>query len=402
MQRPRHIPDMTRPDMTGADMTRTPGHAALPVMLAAGAALVAALATAVSARTDARLDRARAAEVLAEASGGRFDSHGMAGVMARLDGAQLSLALRHDPALGGPGGQGPGTGLGLVPGWGNVRLGGRPDPFAMASGIDALRLNAAEAGERVVVAAPPFRFSPAGAEDRRRALRCLTQAVYYEAALEPDEGQQAVAQVVLNRVRDPNYPGSICGVVYQGAERATGCQFTFTCDGSLARAPVGWAWSRAQRAAQKALAGEVALRVGSSTHYHADYVRPWWAPSLTKVSQVGAHVFYRWKGQAGTVASLTQTYSGREPVIDEARFAMARKGLDEDVLVADAGAPEVPPSILSPGNREVEYEGTTRIVGAPSLGGRRQPTAKEISDINERLKAFEEGAAAEPRETPEG
>lgn len=370
----------------------------LPVAFAAGAALVTALAAGVNARSSPRLDMDRTAEAVAEAAGGRYDLMGLAGVMSRLDGAQLALALRHDPAMGAS------SLPGLTPGWGNLRLGGRPDPFAVATGLEALRLNAAEAGESVVAAAPPFRFQPAGADDRRRALRCLTQAVYYEAALEPDDGQLAVAQVVLNRVRDPNYPDSICGVVYQGAERNTGCQFTFTCDGALARSPTAWGWSRAQKVAERALAGEVAKPVGSATHYHADYVRPWWAPSLTKVSQVGAHIFYRWKGAAGAVAALTHSYSGREPVIDEALFARPRDVVTAalgDEPMADKSA-ELVRDLLGTGNRTVEFEGTTKIVGAPSLGGRRQPTAKEISDINERLKAFEEGRPVpSPAPTPE-
>ncbi|MFN5901342.1 MAG: cell wall hydrolase, partial [Novosphingobium sp.] len=72
--------------------------------------------------------------------------------------------------------------------------------------------------------------------DRSRALQCLAAAVYYEARSESDVGQRAVAQVVLNRVAHPSYPNTVCGVVYQGSERTTGCQFSFTCDGSLAKA----------------------------------------------------------------------------------------------------------------------------------------------------------------------
>lgn len=358
--------------------------------VAAVAALVTALAAGVNARSNPRLDMDRTVEAIADASGGRYNDAGLAGVMARLDRSQLALAMRHDPSMGAE------LALGLTPGWASLRLGGRPDPFAIASGLAAMRLNAAQANDANVLPAAPFAFKPAGADDSRRALRCLTQAVYYEAALEPDEGQAGVAQVVLNRVRDPNYPSSICGVVYQGAERATGCQFTFTCDGSLSRAPASWAWSRAQRVAQNALAGHVAANVGSATHYHADYVRPWWAPSLSKVTQTGAHIFYRWRGEAGSVAALNQPYSGREPVIDEARFAVVRAPELMAEVQPDPAAhmSDTARYLLDPGNREVEYEGTLRVVGAPSLGGRRQPSAKEIADINARLKAFE--TPAEP------
>ncbi|MEA3080707.1 MAG: N-acetylglucosaminyldiphosphoundecaprenol N-acetyl-beta-D-mannosaminyltransferase, partial [Sphingomonadales bacterium] len=112
----------------------------------------------------------------------------------------------------------------------------------------------------------------AGADDRERALTCLTQAVYYEAAGEGQDGERAVAQVVLNRMHHPGYPASVCGVVYQGSERGTGCQFTFTCDGSLLRTPAPDLLARARKIAEEALAGKVFAAVGHATHYHADYV----------------------------------------------------------------------------------------------------------------------------------
>jgi spore germination cell wall hydrolase CwlJ-like protein len=145
-----------------------------------------------------------------------------------------------------------------------------------------------------------------------RALECLTQAVYYEAASEGADGQRAVAQVVLNRMRHPAYPSSVCGVVYQGSERATGCQFTFTCDGSLARAPVPSLWKQARSVAQQALAGKVFAPVGHATHYHADYVLPYWADSLDKMLQIGRHIFYRLKGGLGASRAFSQRYSGHE------------------------------------------------------------------------------------------
>ena len=112
--------------------------------------------------------------------------------------------------------------------------------------------------------APPFRLATDGPE-RERALLCLTQAIYYEAALEPDAGQAAVAQVVLNRVRHPAFPHSICGVVYQGVSLGLGCQFTFACDGALDRKPVPGLWRRAQTAAERAVDGYVMAQVGSAT-----------------------------------------------------------------------------------------------------------------------------------------
>ena len=139
------------------------------------------------------------------------------------------------------------------------------------------------------------------------AQSCLAAAVYYEAGYEPEQGKRAVAQVILNRVRHRAYPNSICGVVYQGSERRTGCQFTFTCDGSLARKPAPAAWARAQKVAAGALAGVVEPSVGMATHYHADYVVPYWASSLAKVTKAGRHYFYRWKGAPGRRAAFTQT-----------------------------------------------------------------------------------------------
>ncbi len=150
-------------------------------------------------------------------------------------------------------------------------------------------------------------------DNRTRALDCLTAAVYYEAASENDRGQAAVAQVVLNRVRHPAFPKSVCGVVYEGWERATGCQFTFTCDGALARRPSQGGWLRARRIALAALDGAVEPTVGTATHYHADWVVPYWAPSLEKVTTIGAHVFYRWKGYWGKRSAFSGAYAG-EPI----------------------------------------------------------------------------------------
>lgn len=148
---------------------------------------------------------------------------------------------------------------------------------------------------------------------RGRALECLTQAVYYEAASEGADGQRAVAQVVLNRMRHPGFPSTICGVVYQGSQLPTGCQFTFTCDGSLARTPIPSIWAQARKVAAAALAGQVFVPVGHATHYHANYVLPYWADSLAKQVQIGHHIFYRLKGGLGTDAAFSQRYGGKEP-----------------------------------------------------------------------------------------
>jgi len=156
-------------------------------------------------------------------------------------------------------------------------------------------------------------FPQASSADSARALQCMTQAIYYEAGNEPEAGQRAVAQVVLNRVRHPGYANTICGVVYDGSERSTGCQFTFTCDGALARRPVPSVWARSQRYAREAIAGRAFGEVGYATHYHTLDVWPYWGRSLTMTNMIGRHLFHRLRGTASSPGAFTVRYSGREP-----------------------------------------------------------------------------------------
>jgi hypothetical protein len=116
-------------------------------------------------------------------------------------------------------------------------------------------------------------------------------------------------------MRHPGYPASVCGVVYQGADRTTGCQFTFTCDGSLLRPPVDSLWARSRKIAQEALGGRVFAPVGHATHYHADYVLPYWADSLDKTVQIGRHIFYRLRSSLGDSRAFFQRYAGKEPTL---------------------------------------------------------------------------------------
>jgi len=162
-------------------------------------------------------------------------------------------------------------------------------------------------------AAPPFEGFAQNDADAQRSLECLTAAVYYEARSEPLDGQRAVAQVVLNRVRNPAYPNSVCGVVYQGSERRTGCQFTFTCDGSMAYRREPASWETARQVSQAALAGSVYAPVGSATNYHAQSIQPWWASSLTRVAAIGSQIFYKVSGAIGNALAFRQPYSGVEP-----------------------------------------------------------------------------------------
>ena len=187
------------------------------------------------------------------------------------------------------------------------------DPVAAElSGPPPFRDGRASAGATVV----PARAFPRGgtALDRARAQQCLTTAIYYEAATEPADGKRAVAQVVLNRVLHPAFPNSVCDVVYQGSERATGCQFSFTCDGSLLRPPARREWEESATVAADALAGRVFAPVGLATHYHTWRVWPRWGRSLVSTVAVGAHIFHRLRGWWGTAPAFRARYAGGEPL----------------------------------------------------------------------------------------
>ncbi len=162
-------------------------------------------------------------------------------------------------------------------------------------------------------AARPFRFA-GGPEDQARAVDCLAAGVLYEAG-DDAVGERAVAQVILNRLRHPAFPKTVCGVVFQGQERRTGCQFTFTCDGALARPPSEDGWRRAREIATAALSGAVYKPVGHATHYHTDWVVPYWSSSLDKIVEVHTHLFFRWSGWWGTPPAFNRRVSQEEPVI---------------------------------------------------------------------------------------
>ena len=134
-----------------------------------------------------------------------------------------------------------------------------------------------------------FHGTPAS---RLQATECLATVAIYEAG-DDARAQKAVMQVVLNRVRTPGFPKTVCGVVYQGAGMKTGCQFSFACDGSVQRRPERAGWIAARRAAGRALAGSVDAEVGTATHYHTDWIVPYWIGSLDKIAKVDTHIFYR-------------------------------------------------------------------------------------------------------------
>jgi hypothetical protein len=252
--------------------------------------------------------------------------------------------------------------------------------------------------------APRFILA-ASADDRARAEHCLSQAVYYEAGFEAADGKRAVAQVVLNRLRHAGYPKSVCGVVYQGAQAATGCQFSFTCDGSLARPLNPAAWADAQVVARQALSGFVANAVGTATHYHADYVSPYWAPTLVKLAKIGAHIFYRWTGPQGGPGALTGRYAGGEANLSA---AILQSDDARTPNLPEEPKPEVKTVQLDQGDgvmrTYVVTDANSRVTGgvavpAPGMGvlspTRRKPTREEVDAINAALAKLPE---AQPRE----
>lgn len=131
-------------------------------------------------------------------------------------------------------------------------------------------------------------------KELERAQHCLTEAIYFESRGEPEQGQRAVAQVVLNRVRSGVYPSTVCDVIYQNAHRHNKCQFSYLCDGSSLRVKEPDAWRTAQRIAAEAINGKSYVKeVGASTHYHADWVHPTWRHELERTRKIGIHIFYK-------------------------------------------------------------------------------------------------------------
>lgn len=231
-------------------------------------------------------DQARATR-LAEAAAGQFTESALEQQAAGLDAGVLRVARRHDPFPFGDAGRDRQAALFASQ---------LEDRAAAVSGDAAVKLATSFARGP---AAQPFRL--AGPLENSRELECLTQAVYFEARGETPAGQAAVAQVVLNRVRHAAFPKTVCGVVYQGASRRGGCQFSFACDGSIGRGHEAEAWRRAQRIATRALSGAVAAGVGDATHFHTINVAPNWGPNLVRTAQVGLHVFYKFgRGVAAT------------------------------------------------------------------------------------------------------
>lgn len=125
--------------------------------------------------------------------------------------------------------------------------------------------------------------------------KCLSEAIYFEARSESEIGQKAVAEVIVNRVKSKHFPNTICEVVYQGSHRKTGCQFSFTCDGSISSELDKKNWERSQNVAKLVMMGGVRPFTEISTHYHTIDISPPWIDDLRPTMKIGSHMFYRFK-----------------------------------------------------------------------------------------------------------
>jgi spore germination cell wall hydrolase CwlJ-like protein len=323
---------------------------------------------------------------------GALGGTGLSRLERGMGAGALGLAARFDPAAHTDFWDRPAA-------WTSLDLARPPSlPFGQLSQADAAEVNSALANDLFDLApAKPF-FLHATGPERERAILCMTQAVYYEAAFEPLEGQQAVAQTVINRMRHPYFPKSVCGVVYQGSAVPIYCQFSFTCDGSLAKTPIPAYWDRARQVAVAALSGFVAKSVGSATFYHADYVFPRWGPTMVRIVQLGAHIFYRFPGPAGEADALNGRYAGGELAVSITgpppdAIAAARAALSSGVY-ASATAPLIPDPMSPPTGPPAAAGIQLLVVAAPPprpatpgqvVAGRRIPTRDEIARINAQL-----------------
>lgn len=310
--------------------------------------------------TLARADAVRGqAERLQSATSAGFTEEALAEAAGGLDPSALAIARRHDPySVAGPDQRDRQAEL-LTARLEQLR---RNDP--------ALRRARFDAGP----AMQPFRLG--GALDQSRDLECLTQAVYYEARGEGRAGMQAVAQVVLNRARHPAFPKTVCGVVYQGSNRSTGCQFSFTCNGAMRAGVNRSAWARARDVASKALSGQVYAPVGSATHFHTTGVAPAWRSALVRVAHVGDHYFYRFGGRGGTASAFAYEArpSAPAPAPQEPRLVQA--SLDPVAAARQAGQAVAYTMVLA-------QEGLSLPRGEASsrneAGARRAEPAREAS-----------------------
>ena len=254
--------------------------------------------------------------------------------------------------------------------------------------------------------AAPFSLAGMSEATRVQALECLTSAVYYEAGNQSADGERAVAQVILNRVRHPAFPSSVCGVVFQGSTRTTGCQFTFTCDGSLERRPSSDGWARAKKIAEAALNGAVFAPVGLATHYHADYVVPYWASTMAKNAVVGAHLFYRWAGSWGQPSAYVQRYAKQEPNAGALKMAalaaFAARPAQQPVIEQVADIPGAEGEKAPPGRVAVKFNLATLVAARKAAQEAPHEDYVEKVAASDNLRWTLSGAAEKTDQKPLG
>ncbi|PZU61556.1 MAG: cell wall hydrolase [Brevundimonas sp.] len=330
------------------------------------------------------------AERIQGATAAGFTEEALSAAAGGLDPSALAIARRHDPY----------TSAGSAERDRQAEL--------LAARLEQLRANPGDPNlRRASLSAPtpaqPFRMDHA--LDASRDLDCLTQAVYYEARGEGRDGMSAVAQVVLNRVRHPAFPKSVCGVVYQGAARRTGCQFSFTCSGVMRGRVNQAAWNRARDVASKALSGGVYAAVGNATHFHTTGVSPAWRGSLVRVSQVGSHLFYRFGGRSGSRGAFT--YAPR-PSTDADQPRLIQAAINPVEAARQAGEAVAYSLVLAQEGRAApEAAAATTTAARPAAQQRSAPASASQAQpstpspaASARAQAAPTPRAARPAESP--
>ena len=324
------------------------------------------------------------AQRLDGATSAGFTEEALAAAAGGLDASALTIARRHDPY--------------------SVAGGAQRDRQAelLTARLETLRSSSAQQGLRALNlaaatgdAARPFRL--ANALDASRDLECLTQAAYYEARGEGGDGMRAVTQVVLNRVRHPAFPKTICGVVYQGSGRSTGCQFSFTCNGTMRATVNRAAWNRARTVASAALSGAVFAPVGNATHFHTTAVSPSWRNALIRVNQVGQHLFYRFGGRAGSRSAFA--YDARPSVAAEPP-AMIQASLNPVDAARQAGQAVAYTAVLAQEARTPDRSEAPREIERETAPAKVAATTSAPASMTRRSSASAETAATAAAAAP--
>jgi hypothetical protein len=292
-------------------------------------------------------DHSRAARI-AEAAEGGFSETMLQREVDRMDPAALRLARAHDDLAADS---------------------GREPAQAWPGGLD----------ERLAVG------RQRSALDGARQLDCLTQAVYFEARGETPRGQAAVAQVVMNRVKSPSFPKTVCGVVFQGAA-SHGCQFSFACDGSMRRGRETSAWDRARRIAERTLSGVRLADIGAATHFHTLSVQPAWGPQMLRVAQVGLHVFYRFNPHAPVARPMDDN---RAVFVSLPIGPVTNIRLANAVLQKTADATVAATGLATPASAEVKLPAKPAEPAVPAAQG----AAAQVSAADSAVRAADAAAS---------